>query len=109
LSQSKYDLAVEAFLRAAGSDPSSAEAYRYLGTAYLDAKQGTKAVVAFNEALRLKPDEMAEVHLNLASLYDAAGFKDRASNEYKLFLARRPNYAEKAKLEEYIKANPPKK
>jgi len=109
LSQKTYDLAIEAFLRAANSDASSAEAYRYLGTAYLEAKKGSKAAVAFNEALRLQPNEMAEIHLSLAALYDAANEKGQAANEYKLFLARRPAYPDRAKLEAYIKANPPKK
>jgi hypothetical protein len=34
--------------------------------------------------------------------------KPKAGAEYKLFLERRPDYADRAKLEAYITANPPK-
>ena len=71
----------------------------------MQAKQGSKAVIALNEAIRLAPDENADLHLRLAALYNAAGAKDRAANEYKLFLAKRPKYPESQKLEKYIKEN----
>jgi len=85
------------------SDQNSANGFHYLGIAYLQTKQGSKAVPVLNEAIRLAPAEKAELHLNLASLYNNAGMKDRAANEYKLFLVKRPDHKEKAKLEAYIK------
>lgn len=108
LSQRKNDMAIAVFFRAASSEPTSAETFHYLGEAYLQAKQGSKAVIALNEAIRLDPLAMADIHLRLAALYDAAGAKERASAEYKKFLEKRPNHADKQKLEAYIKANPPK-
>jgi tetratricopeptide (TPR) repeat protein len=108
LSQRNLDLAVNAFLRAANAEPTSADAFMYLGESYLQAKQGSKAVIALNEALRLEPQAMADAHLRLATLYDAAGAKDRASAEYKIFLQKRPNHPDRQKLADYIKANLPK-
>ncbi len=107
-SQKEFPLAIAAFLRAADSDPTSADAFRYLGEAYLQSKQGNRAVIALNEAIRLEPMGMAEVHLRLATLYDAAGAKNRAAAEYKIFLEKRPDHKDRQKLEAYIKTNPPK-
>ena len=91
--------------KAIAADPTSPDAHHYLGEAYLQNKQGSKAVGALNEAIRLAPVEKADIHLRLATLYNAANLKDRAVNEYKLFLQKKPDYAEKAKLEKYIKDN----
>ena len=85
------------------SDKISPDGFHYLGLAYLQNKQGSKAVPVLNEAIRLAPTEMADIHLSLAALYNNAGVKDRAANEYKLFLAKRPDYKDRAKLEAYIK------
>ena len=49
---------------------------------------------------------MAECHLLKARLYDLVGAKNLAAAEYKLFLTKEPDYADKKKLEEYIKNNP---
>jgi hypothetical protein len=48
---------------------------------------------------------MAEVHLRLALLYNGAGMKDKAVLEYEAFLKKRPDYAERKKLEKYIAEN----
>jgi Tfp pilus assembly protein PilF len=61
-----------------------------------------------NEALRLDPVGMADAHLRLASLYNAAGYKDRAAHEYEQFLQKKPDYPDRKKLQEYIDANKPK-
>lgn len=108
LTQKKFDNAILVLSNAVASRPTSADAQQQLGEAYLQNKKGSLAVTHFNEALRLAPDEKAEIHLRLAALYDAAGAKGMASAEYKKFLQKRPDHAEKKKLEEYIKANPPK-
>ncbi len=104
-SQKHLDQAIVTFTRAATADPNSAEAFHYLGESYLQAKLGSKAVVALNEAIRLAPIEKADLHLRLATLYNAAGVRDRAANEYKLFLGKKPQHPDKKKLEEYIKDN----
>ena len=108
LSRKRFDEAALVLSNAVASRPTSADAQQNLGEAYLQNKKGSLAVTHFNEAIRLAPDEKAEIHLRLAALYDAAGAKSMASAEYKKFLQKRPGYAEKQKLEEYIRANPPK-
>jgi ribosomal protein S18 len=41
----------------------------------------------------------------LATLYNAAGMKDKAASEYEQFLTKVPDYKDKKKLQEYISAN----
>lgn len=108
VSRKKADEAILVLSNAAKVMPESADAQQYLGEAYLLAKKGSLAVPCLNEAIRLAPMEMADVHLRLAALYDAAKMKDKAAAEYKAYLVKRPDYAEKAKLEKYIADNPPK-
>ncbi len=86
-------------------DPKSATANYFLGEAYLALKKGSKAVVYLNEAIKLDPVGMADAHLRLGTLYNLAGYKDRAAAEYEQFLQKRPDYPEKQKLAEYIQAN----
>jgi cytochrome c-type biogenesis protein CcmH/NrfG len=105
LQQKQPEKAVELLTKAIEVDPKSAEAQHYLGEAYLQAKKGSKAVVHLNEALKLDPAGKADIHLRLAALYNAAGMKDRAAVEYEQFLAKRPDYAEKEKLQQYISQN----
>lgn len=100
-----FPQAVAILEKAVAADPKSADAYQYLGEAYLQNKQGSKAVIVLNEAIRLAPVEKADIHLRLAALYNAANLKDRAVNEYKLFLQKKPDHPEKSKLEKYIKDN----
>ncbi len=102
------DKAIATLTKVVETQPKSADAQHYLGEAYLQAKKGSKAVVYLNEAIRLAPIEKAEIHLRLATLYNGAGLKDRAALEYKQFLEKVPKYAEKEKLEKYIKENLPK-
>ena len=108
LSRKRLDDAILVLSNAVASDPASAEARHYLGETYLQAKKGSLAVPQLNEAIRLAPKEKADLHLRLASLYDAAGMKGKAATEYKMFLEKRPDYAEKKQLEKYIADNPPK-
>jgi Flp pilus assembly protein TadD len=105
MSRNKYPEAIIVLEKAVVADPASADAFHYLGESYLSNKQGSKAVGVLNEAIRLAPIEKAEIHLRLAALYNAAGLKDRAVAEYKMFLEKIPNHAEKSKMEKYIKDN----
>ena len=105
ISQKRFPDAVLVLENAAMSDRNSADSFHYLGEAYLQNKQGSKAVVVLNEAIRLAPNEKADIHLRLGALYNSAGAKDRAANEYKLFLQKRPDHKDKSKLEAYIKEN----
>ena len=82
--------------------PPSADANLLLGECYLQIKKGSKAVPLLEEAARLgRPEAL----LRLATLYDHAGMKDRAAAEYEQFLAARPDYPDRKKLEQYIKEN----
>jgi tetratricopeptide (TPR) repeat protein len=98
--------AIELFKRGVVSDPASARAYRLLGEAYLKNRQGTIGLAALDEALRLDPVGMAECHLLKARLYDLAGARNLATREYKAFIAKVPDYAERKKLERYIQDYP---
>jgi tetratricopeptide (TPR) repeat protein len=108
LVENKPDKAIVALTKAIEADPNSANAQHLLGEAYLQTKKGSKAVVHFYEALRLAPLEKAEIHLRLATLYNAAGLKEKAVEEYKQFLVKTPKHPDKEKLEKYIKENSPK-
>lgn len=104
-SKKSYDEAIETLTRAVAANSQSAEANHFLGESYLQIKKGSKAVGYLNEAIKLDPMGMAEVHLRLAALYHGAGLKDRAANEYALFLEKKPDHPEKKKLEKYIAEN----
>lgn len=106
--QNEFDPAVEILTNALSAMPDSADVNHYLGEAYLQNKKGSKAVVYLNKAIELAPQGKAELHLRLASLYNAANLKDRAVAEYKQFLIKIPNYPQKAVIEKYIKENSPK-
>jgi tetratricopeptide (TPR) repeat protein len=101
----RYDVAIEALTRALKIQRESPDANYFLGEAYLQIKKGSIAVGYFNTALRLDPQGMAEVHLRLALLYNAAGIKDRAALEYEQFLKKHPDYRDRKKLEKYIAEN----
>ncbi|HUQ31533.1 MAG TPA: hypothetical protein VM095_05400, partial [Pyrinomonadaceae bacterium] len=58
-----------------------------------------KAVPYLNEAARLG---QADAHLRLATLYNAAGLKSLAADEYEQFLKKKPDYPDRGKLERYI-------
>lgn len=105
VAQQKYDIAIEVLTRALKARPESADANLFLGESYLQIKKGSLAVGYLNEAIRLDPQGMADVHLRLALLYNGAGMKDRAAAEYKAFLKKKPDYADRKKLEKYIDEN----
>jgi tetratricopeptide (TPR) repeat protein len=106
--QKKYEAAIEPLAKAVAADPQSPEANYLLGESYLQIKKGSKAVGYLNEAIRLDPTGMAQVHLRLATLYRAAGLKDRAVAEYEQFLTKRPDHPEKQTIEQFIKENKPR-
>jgi len=101
-----FPAAIELFGKAAASDPTSARAYRLLGEAYLQNRQGTLGLAALDKAIALDPVRMAECHLLKARLYDLAGAKDLASAEYRVYLKKVPDSPDRKKYEQYIKDNP---
>jgi len=105
MADKNYDRAIEVLDDAIKIQPTSPLANYLLGEAYLQIKKGSKAVGYLHEALKLDPGGMAEAHLRLAALYNGAGMKDKAAEEYEQFLKKKPDYQERKKLEEYIAAN----
>lgn len=102
----QYEAAIEVFRYAVTLDPTAARSHQLLGEAYLLAKMGTLGAESLNNALRLDPIGMAECHLQLAHLYELAGAKHLAANEYKLFLSKVKDHPDKKKFEKFIKENP---
>lgn len=108
LSEKKFDAAIAVLSKAVEADSSSADANHLLGEAYLQNKKGSLAVGYLNKAIELAPVEKAEIHLRLAALYNGAGLKDRAAQEYKAYLEKVKDAPDKKKLEQYVKENLPK-
>lgn len=108
LSQKNLDVAVGVLQQAVSAGPDSADANYFLGEAYLESKKGSVAIGYFSQAIKLDPVGMADVHLRLATLYNAAGMKDKAAAEYEEFLKVRPDFPDSKKLKDYIAANKPK-
>jgi tetratricopeptide (TPR) repeat protein len=105
LAEKQAEKAIPILTKSVEVEPDSADAQHFLGEAYLQIKKGSKAVIHLSKALELAPLEKAEIHFRLAALYHAAGLKDKAVAEYKLFLTKIPQYPEKEKIEKYIKEN----
>jgi tetratricopeptide (TPR) repeat protein len=105
ISQRNYDGAIEALSQAVKVEPTSAQANYFLGEAYLQNKKGSLGVGYLNEALKLDPIGMADAHLRLGALYNAAGMKDKAAAEYEQFLKKVPDYPQAQQLRDYIAAN----
>lgn len=103
-----HEAAVEVFKHAATLEPESARVYQLLGEAYLLSKQGSLGAEALNKAIQLDPKGMAELHLQLAHLYQLAKANHLAAEEYKKFLAKVPEHPDKKKFEKFIADNPPK-
>src|SRR6185369_4048321 len=108
LMQKNYEGAIEPLTAAVNVHPTSADANYYLGEAYLQIKKGSKAVAYLNQAIKLDPVGKADLHLRLATLYNAVNMKDKAAIEYEEFLAKKPEYPDAKKLRDYITANKPK-
>ncbi len=102
-----YQGAIPVLTKASGQSPPSAEIYRLLGECYLGIKKGSTAEGLLKKALELDPQGQADAHLRLAALYNAAGYKNLAAEQYEQFLAKRPDFPERKKLEEYIRRNKP--
>jgi tetratricopeptide (TPR) repeat protein len=103
--QKNFEGAIEPLTAAVTVQPTSADANYRLGEAYLQIKKGSKAVGYLYEAIKLDPIGRADAHLRLATLYNAAGMKDKAAIEYEEFLKKKPDYPDSKKLKDYIAAN----
>ncbi|MEZ5345184.1 MAG: tetratricopeptide repeat protein [Pyrinomonadaceae bacterium] len=106
IAEKQFEAAIAVLLQAAEFDPNSARIYQLLGEAYLQSRQGTLGAEALNKAISLDPLGMAEVHLQLAHLYQLAGANKMAAAEYRIFLSKVPGHPERRKFEAFIKKNP---
>jgi tetratricopeptide (TPR) repeat protein len=106
IAQKQFPAAIEILKYASSLEPKSARIFQLLGEAYLQNKQGSLGAESLNKAIELDPIGMAELHLQLAHLYQLAKANQMAAKEYKLFLSKVPDYKDKNKLEEFIKKNP---
>lgn len=98
----EYEAAVECFSQATNLDENRADAYYFLGDSYLKLRKGSLAVPALEKSLELDPIGMADAHLLLGSLYSAARYSDRAVEEYRQFLEKKPDSPMKDELKAYI-------
>lgn len=102
LKQKRFADAIEPLARLVESNPDSGEANLLLGDAYVQMDQRSKAIPYLNSAANLG---YPQAHLRLAWIYDATGSKEKAVLEYEEFLKKKPDYADRQKLEGYIRAN----
>lgn len=105
MTQKRFATAIEPLVQSVKLKRDSAPANYLLGEACLQIKRGSNAVNFFNEALKLDPIGMAQAHLRLAVLYNAAGMKNKAAEEYEAFLKKKPDYPARKVLEQYISEN----
>ena len=103
--QKNFEGAIEPLTAAVTVQPTSPDANYRLGEAYLQIKKGSKAVGYLYEAIKLDPIGKADAHLRLATLYNAAGLKDKAAIEYEEFLKKKPDHPDAKKFRDYIAAN----
>jgi Flp pilus assembly protein TadD len=101
----QFDKAYEVLRPAVEKHPESADAHFLLAESCLQTRRYDDAANEYAEALRLDPKGKADAHLRLALLLDASGKKDKAAAELEQFLAKRPEYPDREKLEQYIQAN----
>ena len=103
LARKNFSAAVESLARAVEMEVKSAEAHYFLGEAYLGDRKGSKALGHLETAIRLDPEKMADAHLRIAALYNAAGLKGRAAAQYREYLRKQPDSPNRRPLEEYIR------
>ncbi len=105
IARKNFDGAVEVLSQAVKVYPDSPQANYFFGEAYLQLKKGSKGVGYLYTALKLDPVGMADAHLLLGALYNGAGMKDKAADEYEQYLKKKPDDPDKKTLEQYISAN----
>ena len=105
LNLKKSDKAIEVLKAAYAIDPNSADVNHYLGEAYFQIRKGSLGIPHMNRAIEIDPIGKAELHLRMATLYNVAGAKNLAANEYKLFLQKKPDHPDRHRMEKYIAEN----
>lgn len=109
LKQGKSQEAVSFFERLTNQNPSDAQAYYYLGTAYFNLGNMDAGLLNYRKALELRPD-VPDYHYSLAQLFLALGEEENSLKEFaevvrlapQTALAKRAEQA-RAKLENSLK------
>jgi Flp pilus assembly protein TadD len=105
LNLKKPEKAIEMLKAAYAIDPNSADVNHYLGEAYFQIRKGSLGIPHMNRAIEIDPNGKADLHLRMGALYNIAGAKNLAANEYKLFLQKRPDHPDRQEMEKYIAEN----
>lgn len=95
--------AIETLERATTLHGKSADAFLWLGQAYRKAATLDKAEMAFKRANELTKGKVAEIHWQLAKLYDNQKRFREAADELELYLKTQSDAADDAKIQEWIK------
>ncbi len=103
LSQGQLEAAIAVILQAIEFDKESYKLYQILGETYLKNKQGSLGARALKKSIELDPIGATDSHLQLAHLFELANANELAAKEYELYLSKNPNYADRKRLERFIK------
>jgi tetratricopeptide (TPR) repeat protein len=95
--------AVESLRRAASLYAKSADVYLWLGKALKRAASLEQAEVAFKQANDLSKGKVADVHWQLAGIYNDQKRYKEAADEFELFLKAEPKAADAEKIKALIK------
>lgn len=76
------------------SDASLARTYRNIGIAYRRAKEPQKAIEAYNKAIAMNPEDVADDYINRGNAYDEANMFNEAMADYDKALELKPGYGE---------------
>ena len=92
----KYDLAINAFKRAAALSPftdNAAKAYNYIGQAYLKQEKTDAAIKTYQQAMRIYP-QRPEFRIALGDIYTKEGMHAEALAQYEAAAKFDPENAE---------------
>lgn len=87
----EYDKAIIAFKDSIAKNPSSEDAYFYLGLAYGKTEQYKEEADAYEEAIKINP-KRPELYFNLGTAYNNTGNAQKAISALSEAISLRPNY-----------------
>jgi Flp pilus assembly protein TadD len=91
MNRQDFETAVAELEEATLAEPTSDEAFSYLGAAYAAVERHNAAIGAFKRATELRPMD-ARMRYNLAQAYEIAGVPQEAYHEYCRALRLDPSY-----------------
>lgn len=88
----EYDIAIERLNAAAIPRPADADIFYYLGDSYSAKKQYKEAIVAYEKAMQIAPQQATEEHyFSLGYAYEITQDNSNASANYKKAIDKNPN------------------